>query len=106
MILNWGPASEDYFGLQTLIRTWLVGGGAAAVVPATARGDIDYDQIRVSARTGNGNQLLTWSTPAPALHTSTGVAGQIAFDSSGNIYFCYATDQWAKIGAGGYSNSF
>jgi hypothetical protein len=105
MILNW--ANElGYVGLQPLIRPWVSGGGGAYVAPATARGNIDYDQIRVAARTGNGNQLLTWSTPAPALSTSTGTPGQIAYDSSGNFYWCYGTNQWARIGPAGYSDTF
>ena len=70
------------------------------------RGNIDYDQIRVAARTGNGPQLLTWSVPGPGAASSTGTPGQIAYDSLGNFYFCYATNSWAQIGAGGYSTSF
>lgn len=105
MILNW-TGELGYVGLQPLIRVWGSGAGGSAVIPATARGDIDSDQIRASARTGNGSQLLTWTAPAPALHTSTGVAGQVAYDSSGNLYWCYATNSWARIGPGGYSNSF
>lgn len=75
-------------------------------VPTTQRGNIDYDQIRSAARTGNGSQLLTYSTTAPGRHTDVGTAGQIAYDSSGNWYWCYATNTWARMGPGGYSNTF
>ena len=72
----------------------------------TARGNIDYDQIRVAARTGNGHQLLTWQSPCPATATSAGTAGMTAYDGSGNLYWCYAANQWARIGPAGWSNSF
>jgi hypothetical protein len=48
---------------------------------------------------------LAWSAP-PASHSAVGAAGQIAFDSAGNFYFCYAADSWARIGAAGYSSAF
>lgn len=113
MILNWAPGSEDYFGLQTLIRTWVVGGGPAT--SPTQRGNIDFDQTRASVRHGIGGQfqmhdggsstanhivtydgagnthdssvsistLPTWITTAPATHSGTGTTGQVAYDSSG-----------------------
>jgi hypothetical protein len=44
------------------------------VAPAQ-RGCIAYDQIKASDRTGNGNQLLTY-TPAPAsMRRATGISG-------------------------------
>jgi len=70
------------------------------------RGNIDYDQIRKTARTGDGTQLTTWNTVPPATHAATGSAGQIAYDSAGNFYWCYAANSWARIGSGGYSNTF
>jgi hypothetical protein len=73
---------------------------------AMQRGNIDYDQVRKTARTGDGTQLLTWNVTPPATHSATGTAGQIAYDSSGNYYWCYAANSWARIGPGGYSNSF
>jgi F5/8 type C domain len=72
----------------------------------TQRGNIAYDQIKASDRTGNGDQLLTWNTTAPAHSTSTGTAGQIGYDSSGNYYFCFAANQWARLGPSGYSITF
>ena len=104
MILNWSN-ELGYVGVQPLIRTWGSGGGAA-VVPARETGDIGYDQIRASDRTGNGTQLLVYTNPPPGASSSAGTPGQIAFDASGNWYWCYATNAWARIGPGGYSNSF
>jgi hypothetical protein len=100
----------------------------------TARGNIDYDQIRAAARQGNGSlfqmagsggwaqgHLLVFDANGnlidgggagapvvgvPATHSSTGTPGQIAYDSAGNFYWCYAANSWARIGSGGYSNSF
>jgi len=71
-----------------------------------ARGNIDYDQIRASARTGNGPQLLTYTFPPPATSSDAGTPGQISFDAAGNWYWCYDTDLWARIGPGGYSDSW
>ncbi len=45
-------------------------------------------------------------TQPPAHYNSAGVPPQIAVDSAGNFYFCYALNKWAQIGSGGYSNSF
>jgi hypothetical protein len=75
-------------------------------VAATARGNIDYDQIRVAARTGNGTQVLTWQVPAPAVNGSLGTAGMVAYDALGNFYWCYSANQWARIGPAGWSNTF
>jgi hypothetical protein len=72
--------------------------------PNGARGNIARDQIKGADRTGPG-VLLAYSA-APAAHGSTGAVGQVAYDSSGNFYWCYATNSWARIGPGGFSNSF
>ncbi len=104
MILDWAR-EQQFIGLNPLLRGWASGAGASVPAVATARGNIDYDQIRVSARTGTGDKLHTWSA-VPAIATSTGTAGQVAFDSSGYFYFCYAANQWGRIGPGGYSNTF
>ena len=64
------------------------------------RGNIAYDQIKASDRTGNGNRLLMYS-PAPAAATSPGTPGQVAFDAAGNWYFCYEVNQWGRIGPTG-----
>ena len=106
MILNWTGGDLGYIGLQPLIHSWGSGGGEATFGAASARGNIDYDQIRVAARTGNGTQLLTWTFPAPVTFSAAGTPGQTAYDTSGNFYWCYATNAWAMIGPGGYSNSF
>ena len=73
-------------------------------VAAAQRGCIAYDQIKASDRTGNGNQLLTYS-PAPASATSPGAPGQVAFDAAGYWYFCYGVNQWGRIGPTGYGNT-
>ena len=42
------------------------------------------------------SNVLMW-TSAPVSNTSTGTAGQAAYDSGGNLYICVATDTWAKF---------
>jgi len=88
-------------------RIYLYGIGYVAPTPTpnTQRGNIAFDQIKGTDRTGNGDQLLTYST-APAHSNSTGAAGQIAFDGSGNWYWCFAANLWARIGPGGFSASW
>ena len=93
-----------YIGLGPLIEDW--GGGGVVTLPSDECGRIKYNQIKLAHRTGNGKQLLTWSTPAPASNAATGTPGQIAFDVSGNFYFCYDTNAWAQLGPGGYSIAF
>jgi hypothetical protein len=110
-----GAAAFRYFKLNItanngdphteVAELYLYGTAYAAPTP-TQRGCIAFDQIKASDRTGNGNQLLTWSTTAPAHSTSTGAAGQIAYDSAGNYCWCYAANSWARIGPGGYSTSW
>lgn len=43
---------------------------------------------------------------APSHYNSPGAVKQIATDTQGNFYWCYAPNRWARIGSGGYSNSF
>ena len=74
-------------------------------ITAAQRGYIAYDQIRASDRTGNGDQLLTYTVPVPASATSAGTPGQVAFDSAGYWYWCYAVNSWARIGPTGYGSA-
>jgi hypothetical protein len=46
-----------------------------------------------SAAFGN---LVQWAT-APIANTSTGTAGEAAYDSGGNLYVCVLTNTWAKF---------
>jgi hypothetical protein len=95
------------FNNQDSPGTFYSMGAASSVSGAPAqRGNIAYDQIKASDRTGNGSQLLTWTTTAPATSSATCTAGQIAFDGSGNLYWCYAANLWARIGPGGFSTSW
>lgn len=43
----------------------------------------------------NANTVV-WTT-APVSNTSTGTAGEAAYDSGGNLFVCVATDTWAKF---------
>ncbi|MEI9971049.1 MAG: discoidin domain-containing protein [Ignavibacteriota bacterium] len=100
-------------GTVTIQATQAGNGTYAAATPVSQsfivthaqRGNISYDQIKTTDRTGNGHQLLTWST-APLTSGAVGKAGQIAYDAAGNYYWCYANNLWARIGPGGYSLVF
>ena len=98
------------------------------------RGNIAYDQIRANDRQGAAHQFQMFGggqtvpghaaaydgsgnvvdagvvalgrITAPVTHTDPCTVGQIAIDGSGNWYWCYGTNLWARIGPGGYSNSF
>ena len=41
------------------------------------------------------NGIVSWQ-PAPATATSTGIAGQIAYDS-GFLYICIQTNVWKRV---------
>ena len=97
-------SSETMTVTGTATGTLYLMGVYLAAIPQ--RGNIDYDQIGIDARTGDGTQLLTWNVSKPFGHTDPGVPGQISYDTSGNFYWCYATDLWARIGPGGYSKTF
>lgn len=105
MIIVWTNELAYVGAVRPLIFGFPSGAGAVPP-PATQRGNIDFDQIRTAARTGDGSQLLTWNVIGPGSHAAPGNPGQIAYDSSGNFYWCYATNSWARIGPAGYSNSF
>ncbi len=99
-------------GLVTIQAAQGGNGSYSAATPVTRsftvapgqRGNIAYDQIKASDRTGNGNQLLTYSL-APAAATSPGTPGQVAFDAAGYWYFCYGVNQWGRIGPTGYGSA-
>jgi hypothetical protein len=75
VIIDWS-SELPYFGLRPIVRQWVIPGGA---IVATARGNIDYDQLRVSARHGIGQQLQMFGGGAIT-------AGHMAmFDAAGNV---------------------
>lgn len=51
----------------------------------------------VGSTTGTILGNLVMRAGAPATATSTGTAGQIAWDASGNIYICSATNTWRRV---------
>jgi hypothetical protein len=64
--------------------------GATGLTGATG----DTGATGLTGATGaNG---VIWVT-APLANNSTGVAGQIAYDSGGNFYVCVDTDTWSKF---------
>lgn len=53
-----------------------------------------------------GATALQMVTPAPLHFNYPGKPGQVAVDPAGNFYWVYAPSRWARIGSGGWSNSF
>lgn len=89
-------------------QTWLAGNGVFANIAIPSVGNIaviNLDGNVSNVLTGNGTfvalpvinaNTVVWST-APVSNTSTGTAGQAAYDSGGNLFVCVATDTWAKF---------
>ena len=109
--------------------------GGPGITVKTQRGNIAFDQIRLTDRQGTGSEFQMYNpviapatgdvcifdgdynlvdagappallVAAPSHHNSSGFAGQQATDSGGAVYFCYATNAWVRINSGGWSNSF
>ena len=74
-------------------------------VTPSQRGYICFDQIRAADRTGNGDQLLTYTDPPPASATSPGTPGQVSYDTEGNWYWCSGLNQWGRISPTGYGSA-
>jgi alpha-glucuronidase len=51
--------------------------------------------LRVVDKNGLVSVIATPNQPAPATATSTGIAGQIAYDAT-HIYVCVATNTWVR----------
>lgn len=113
---------------------WTIGSTQTCGVSLDQRGNIAYNQIRASDREGAGAQVQMFGGGAtfqghatqydnngnvidsggftmprvatPPAHASFCVVGMASLDSSGNFYWCYAVNAWARIGPGGYSTSF
>ena len=89
-------------------QTWLAGNGVFANIAIPSVGNIatlNLDGNVSNVLNGNGAfvalpvinaNTVIWST-APVANTSTGTAGQAAYDSGGNLYVCVVTDTWAKF---------
>ena len=84
----------------------LLGSGSFGAVPGLGNiASINLDGNVSNVLVGNGTfvalpvidaNTVVWSA-VPASNTSTGTAGQAAYDSGGNLYVCVATDTWAKF---------
>ena len=72
--------------------TWNFGSNGNITFPDTTVQETAF----TSAKDSLLANALQWTT-APATNTSTGTAGQVAYDAGGNLYVCVATDTWAKF---------
>jgi len=94
--------AADRVNLTSRIFQMFGGGLVTDANPAAFRSD----GSTVPANYYGINGTVTAITTAPVVSTSPGIPGQFAIDGSGNFYWAYGTNQWARIGPGGYSNSF
>lgn len=65
-------------------------------------GDNDEDHFL----NGKGAYITPASGDFPTKHTATGEPGQIAYDGLGNVYVCFSSNTWVRIGPSGTSTSF
>ena len=119
--VNMPPALQAMFGdltkriqkLENVNRFFatvypiLTGSAAEPTVTGLIAGDIDDPRIgqiwlnttanalRVVDKNGLVSVIATPNQPAPATATSTGIAGQIAYDAT-HIYVCVATNTWVR----------
>lgn len=77
--------------------------GGQNVFGATTSFTFDSANQEMSVNNANiGNLVVSglspvlWST-APVSNTSTGIAGQAAYDAGGNFYICVTANTWAKF---------
>ena len=54
------------------------------------------NSLNIYYASGASANIAQWVT-APATRTSTGTAGQMAYDSGGNLYICYTANNWSKF---------
>lgn len=81
---------------ESLNRVALSGGEVSALVKWPDEMTEDYLSLHDDIDSlGDAVDQIAGENGAPALATSTGKAGQIAFDSS-YLYVCIATDTWKR----------
>jgi hypothetical protein len=84
--------------LSELPTATSVAGDALMVVVDTPSGTANTKQITVSNLLSNSANVRATSikgTTAPATANTTGVAGEIRYDSS-HVYICVATNTWKR----------
>jgi len=105
-------ALGDVFAVNANVSGQFIGdgGGISNIALANVSGAgniaaVNLDGNSANVLTGAGTfttlpvidaNTVIWSA-APVSNTSTGTAGQAAYDSGGNLYICVATDTWAKF---------
>jgi hypothetical protein len=76
------------------------GGGVEALfwlAPITAGDFASWRSPGVLVDSGGTSGGVGWTLPPPANSTSLGVQGDISYDSFGNFYVAYGTNEWAKF---------
>lgn len=73
-----------------------------------------WDKLQPLLGDGSSGAFLNgagvYTTPAsgdfPPAHNSPGKAGQIAYDTIGNVYFAFGKNTWVRLGPSGTSTTF
>jgi hypothetical protein len=86
-------------GSVNYVQVNQVAAGSTPSIGVTGSSDTNTSLNIVSKGSGtvqaNGNPVVT-SVAVPATATSTGTAGQIAYDSAGYVYICTAANTWRR----------
>ena len=86
-------ANNEIVGTSTGLNANVASGGTFSVrVAGTARMNVNATSISLAS-----SLILQPSGYVPATSAGGGSVGQIAFDSSGNFYLCYAINTWLKF---------
>ncbi len=85
-------------------KRFIIDDGGEIIADGT--GNLNFYPGSTPGTVGNGNYdgtlydksfpLPTYDTTLPASDTATGTPFTFTFDTSGNLYFCYSTNKWAK----------
>lgn len=96
------PSLNDFFSVTSAVDFSIIADSTNTdkTWKFDSAGNLTLPGNTVAINFANGSaafaNLVQWTT-APVANTSTGTAGQAAYDSGGNLYVCVATDTWAKF---------
>lgn len=74
-----------------------VGTLPASRLPAATTATLGAVQVGSGLAVANGVLSAIGFSSAPQSPTSNGTAGSLAYDASGYLYVCYATDTWGRV---------
>jgi hypothetical protein len=110
LILKAQPTTDTYIQLNSIVDSIISTAANFEIVTDSSNtsqswnfdiaGNLTLPGNTLAINFANGDaafgNLVQWAT-APIANTSTGSAGQAAYDSGGNLYVCVLTNTWAKF---------